>query len=160
MIDAIIYIQFNKEWVIVIHGTGNAKLTQTHSFLPRRSQNLFRETHTQDFSGGSEGKESACSAGDLEGVDLWIRKIPWREEWIRSIFAWRIPRTEEPDRLKSMGSQTVGHDWATNTYTPNYLWNMSQRSRVKCKGKNILWITKVVIDPKETWRGFRKEVNY
>ena len=27
-----------------------------------------------------------------------------------SIFAWRIPRTEEPGGLQSMGSQTVGHD--------------------------------------------------
>ena len=30
-----------------------------------------------------------------------------------SILAWRIPRTEEPGRLQSMGSQRVGHDWAT-----------------------------------------------
>ena len=29
-----------------------------------------------------------------------------------SIFAWRIPRTEEPDRLQSMGSQRVRHSWA------------------------------------------------
>ena len=27
-----------------------------------------------------------------------------------SILAWRIPQTEEPDRLQSMGSQRVGHD--------------------------------------------------
>ena len=27
-----------------------------------------------------------------------------------SILAWRIPRTEEPDRLQSMRSQRVGHD--------------------------------------------------
>ena len=27
-----------------------------------------------------------------------------------SIFAWRIPQTEEPDRLQSTGSQRVGHD--------------------------------------------------
>ena len=27
-----------------------------------------------------------------------------------SILAWRIPRTEEPDRLPSMGSHRVGHD--------------------------------------------------
>ena len=26
-----------------------------------------------------------------------------------SILAWRIPRTEEPGRLQSMGLQTVGH---------------------------------------------------
>ena len=27
-----------------------------------------------------------------------------------SILLWRIPWTEEPDRLQSMGSQRVGHD--------------------------------------------------
>ena len=27
-----------------------------------------------------------------------------------SILAWRIPRTEEPGRLQSMGSHRVGHD--------------------------------------------------
>ena len=32
-----------------------------------------------------------------------------------SILAWRIPRIEEPGRLQSMGSQRVGHDWATFT---------------------------------------------
>ena len=34
-----------------------------------------------------------------------------------SILAWRIPWTEEPGRLQSMGSQRVGHDRATNTHT-------------------------------------------
>ena len=28
-----------------------------------------------------------------------------------SILAWRIPRTDEPDRLQSTGSQRVRHDW-------------------------------------------------
>ena len=27
-----------------------------------------------------------------------------------STLAWKIPRTEEPNRLQSMGSQRVGHD--------------------------------------------------
>ena len=27
-----------------------------------------------------------------------------------SIFAWKIPRREEPGRLQSMGSQRVGHN--------------------------------------------------
>ena len=31
-----------------------------------------------------------------------------------SILAWKIPWTEEPGRLESMGSQRVGHDWATS----------------------------------------------
>ena len=30
-----------------------------------------------------------------------------------SILAWRIPWTEEPGRLQSMGPQKVGHDLAT-----------------------------------------------
>ena len=32
------------------------------------------------FSGGSDGKESACNAGDL-GSHAWVRKIPWRRAW-------------------------------------------------------------------------------
>ena len=32
-----------------------------------------------------------------------------------SILAWRIPWTEEPGGLQSMGSQRVGHDWEINT---------------------------------------------
>ena len=31
-----------------------------------------------------------------------------------STLAWRIPWMEEPDKLQSMGSQRVGHDWATS----------------------------------------------
>ena len=31
-----------------------------------------------------------------------------------SILAWRIPLTEEPGGLQSMGSQRVGHDWVTD----------------------------------------------
>ena len=31
-----------------------------------------------------------------------------------STVAWRIPWTEEPDGLQSMGSPRVGHDWATS----------------------------------------------
>ena len=34
-----------------------------------------------------------------------------------SILAWRIPWTEEPDKLQFMGSQRVKHDWKTNTST-------------------------------------------
>ena len=31
-----------------------------------------------------------------------------------SILAWRIPWTEEPGKLQSMGSQRVRHDWVTS----------------------------------------------
>ena len=31
-----------------------------------------------------------------------------------STLAWKIPWTEEPGRLQSMGSLRIGHDWATS----------------------------------------------
>ena len=38
-----------------------------------------------------------------------------RRQWPHSsTLAWKIPWTEEPGRLQSMGSQRVGHDWATS----------------------------------------------
>ena len=34
-----------------------------------------------------------------------------------SLLAWEIPWTEKPGGLQSKGSQRVGHDWVTNTFT-------------------------------------------
>ena len=36
-----------------------------------------------------------------------------------NMLAWRIPQTEEPGGLQSLGSQRVGYDWATSTSTSN-----------------------------------------
>ena len=52
--------------------------------------------------------------------DPWVGKVFWRKEWHSphsSILAWRIPGTEEPGGLQSMGLQRVGHDRVTNTFT-------------------------------------------
>ena len=38
------------------------------------------------------------------------------------ILAWRIPWTEEPGRLQSMGWQRVGHDRETVTFTVHGIW--------------------------------------
>ena len=40
--------------------------------------------------------------------------------------AWKIPWTEEPDRLQSKGSQRVGHDWATSPDKRKYLVSLRQ----------------------------------
>ena len=48
--------------------------------------------------------------------EIWVHSLgqecPLEKEMAThfSILAWRIPRTEEPGRLRSMGSQRVGHD--------------------------------------------------
>ena len=39
-----------------------------------------------------------------------------------SILAWRVPWTEEPGGLQSMGLQRVGHDWVNNTFTVCIPW--------------------------------------
>ena len=59
------------------------------------------------FPSGSVGKESAYSAGDLGSI---LAQDDPQEKGMAthsSIFAWRIPWTEEPGRLQSMGSQRV-----------------------------------------------------
>ena len=60
-----------------------------------------------------------------------VKHLPtMRETWVQSLgqedplqnemaihsntIAWKIPWTEEPGRLQSMGSQRVGHGWATS----------------------------------------------
>ena len=45
-----------------------------------------------------------------------------------SILAWRIPWTEEPSGLQSMGLQRVRHDSATSTFT-NYCTDPGWRLR-------------------------------
>ena len=46
------------------------------------------------------------------------RKDPLEKEMVThsSILAWRIPWTEKPGRLQSMGSQRVGNDWAISLH--------------------------------------------
>ena len=48
----------------------------------------------------------------------WDREDPLKKRMVTysSILSWGIPWTEEPGRLQSMGSQSVGHNWATNTH--------------------------------------------
>ena len=62
------------------------------------------------FPGGSEGKASACNAGDLGSIPGLGRSPGEGNETHSSILAWEIPRTEEPGRLQSTGSQRVGYD--------------------------------------------------
>ena len=63
------------------------------------------------FPGGSGGKASACNAGDLGSIQSLGREDPQEKEMEThsSTLAWKIPWTEKPGRLQSMGSQRVRH---------------------------------------------------
>ena len=68
---------------------------ENHTVQFHYPKNSFLEC----FPDGSDGKESACNTGDLGSIP-----------GLGSILAWRIPWTEEPDGLQSMGFQTVGYN--------------------------------------------------
>ena len=55
--------------------------------------------------------------------DIWVQSLGQEDPLEKgmatyySVLAWRIPWTEEPGGLESMGSQRSWHDWVTNTFT-------------------------------------------
>ena len=67
------------------------------------------------FPDSSVSNESSFSAGDQGPVPDQEDSLEKETATHSSILAWRIPWTEEPGRLQSMGSQRVGQDWATFT---------------------------------------------
>ena len=66
----------------------------------------------------------ALMVKDLPTIpQTWVRSLDQEDPLEKrmatysSILAWRIPWTEEPSGLQSMGSQRIRHDWATNITT-------------------------------------------
>ena len=82
--------------------------------------NLIIFSHdTMGFHGGLDGKESSCNARDLGSFDPWVRKIPWRREWLPTpVF---LPGKSHGQGslagYSSWGHKRVGHGWVTNTFT-------------------------------------------
>ena len=62
------------------------------------------------FPSGSDGKEFACSVGDLDSIPGAEDSLEKEMATHSSILAWKIPRTDEPCRIESMGSQRVRHN--------------------------------------------------
>ena len=71
---------------------------------------FYQETDTFHFPGGSVVNNPPALQ------ETWVQSLgqedPLEKEMAThsSILAWKIPWTEEPGRLQSMGSQRVGHD--------------------------------------------------
>ena len=97
----------------------SVKQTQRHLFMrfhngskhcPNNEASLL---FYRGFPGGSVVMKLSANAGDA-GSFPGLRRSTG--EWNgnhSSILAWKIPWTEEPGGLQSMGSQKVGHGWAT-----------------------------------------------
>ena len=78
----------------------------------------YTHLHTySQFSVVSEGKTSAGNVGN-PGSILGLGRSPGEEMATHSsTLSWKIPWTENPGRLQSMGLQRIEHDWVTSLFT-------------------------------------------
>ena len=83
-------------WQATVHG-----ITKNQKDMTEAAE------HTHKSAIHSVGKESACNAGDLVLIPGSGRSLEEGHGTHSSILAWRIPWTEEPGGLQSMGSQRV-----------------------------------------------------
>ena len=94
-------------------------------------------THTvleQGFLGGTRGKNLPANAGNIRdmGSIPGLGRSPRKGMATHSsILAWRIPKTEEPDKLQSIGLQRVRHDWSYLAHSTAVLeqWNEPDPSK-------------------------------
>ena len=105
------------------------------------------------FPGGSEGKESACNAGDPGSIPR-SGSTPEKEmATYSSTLAWKIPCMEKPGRLQSTGSQKVRQDWTTTlsksqtglshftfTFSPFTWWTMEMGVRKQLHREILLFL--------------------
>ena len=76
-----------------------------HANIDIVSGNWFKEV----LPGGSDGGKFACSVGELGSIP-GSGRCPEGNATHSGVLAWRIPGTEEPGGLQSMGPQRVRHD--------------------------------------------------
>ena len=57
------------------------------------------------------------------GFNPWVQKIPWRRAWQPTpvFLPGESPWIDEPGGLQCIGSQTVGHNWATKHIVTVYI---------------------------------------
>ena len=118
-------ISLRIDWfdLLVVKGTVSS-LLQHHS---SKALILWCSAFFGGFPGGSDGKESACNAGDQSSIPGLGRSLEKEMATHCSILVWKIPWTEETGRLHSMGSQRVKHDWATPlSLSTFFMFHLSQ----------------------------------
>ena len=101
-------------------------------FLLRSSIPVF-----MGFPGCSVVKNAPANAGDTGLVPESGRSLEKEMATLSSILPWRIPRTEEPGRLQSKGSQRVRHDLVneclhTHTHTRTHTHSLVSGHTAVC----------------------------
>ena len=123
------------QYPVFFHILSSSVLTLGNGYSPEaaRLQVLFSflgALRPQKFTfGGSKLLMTLTSLEEMVAQNLpamqetQVQSLGWEDPLEKemathsSILAWRIPWTEEPGRLQSMGSQRVGHNWVNNIFT-------------------------------------------
>ena len=101
-------------------------------------------TQMSDFHthpSGSVVKESICNVEEGHTGLIPGQEDPLKEEMVThcNILAWKIPWTEEPGSLQSMGLQRVRYDWATkHTHIFNSIISQTAPSKMNKILESIL----------------------
>ena len=120
----------NFYWLFPFSGTTSLQLFQVSAqslLLRGTAPTLFKlflcTSHCVDwhclFGLPTDGAVERISLPMQETQETWVQSLGWEdplEEGLAThsnILAWKVPWTEEPGGLQSMGSQRAGHDWVT-----------------------------------------------
>ena len=114
-------ISFRMDWLDLLAVQGTLKsLLQHHSSKTSSLQHsaFFTVQLSQPYM--TTGKTIVLTKWTFVGKVMFLLLMATHS----SILAWKISWTEEPGGLQSMGSQSVGHDWATTlTLTLTLGWS-------------------------------------
>ena len=80
----------------------------------------------------------------MQETQVWSlgQEDPLEKEMVThsSTLAWRIPWTEEPSRLQSMGSQRVGHNWVASLSLSWHFMGQVQKMRGPTQVEQHHWL--------------------
>ena len=119
------WIQSQKVWIVALSFpfTSWANLSIPSTLLSHHSstyQNCINSNMSMGYMIRSPQLWTSLVAQTVKRLSMMretqVRSLGWEDPLEKemaihsSTIAWKIPWTEEPDRLQSMGSQRVGHD--------------------------------------------------
>ena len=113
--------------------TGSKSILKVLSRFPPQLLSDFRDLFSEEGTTVSYLRNTRFSFPVAQRLkclppmrETQVRSLGWEDPLEKemvthsSTLAWRIPWTEEPGGLQSMGSQRVGPDRVTNTFTFTY----------------------------------------
>ena len=114
------YMQPSVHSSAIHHSQGmEATLMYINRWMNKESCNIDIQTHTYTHTDTYRGFPSGLAVKNPPAMqEMWEIHLGWEDPLEKamatysSILSWRIPWTEKPSGLQSMGSHRVGHGWS------------------------------------------------